>query len=304
MNTELDNIQLANTKQDNPLVSVVMSFHNSQYTLARSIQSLLWQTFPYWELILLNDGSNDDSAQILDLFKDPRIRLFGDSLCHGLPVRLNQGIALARGKYIARMDADDIAFPQRFARQVAYLQDHPEIDLLATAALLVNANDQPMGLLPAGQSHVDICNRPWHGFSMPHPTWMGRTDWFRKNPYDELAIKAQDQALLYRTYRTSCFAGLPDVLLGYRYDGLSARKTLVARYHFLRVLAMSGVWKHLLAGAIGHGIAAVRDLASIALYMSSRVISVRAQSVDRQVLIEWEKLRMLLANYADKTGDK
>ncbi|MEI6268157.1 MAG: glycosyltransferase family A protein [Methylococcaceae bacterium] len=304
MNTELNNIQLENTTQDKPIVSVVMSFHNSRHTLARSIQSLLWQTFPYWELILLDDGSNDDSAQILELFKDPRIHLFGDSLCRGLPVRLNQGIALARGEYVARMDADDIAFPQRFARQVAHLQDHPEIDLLATAALLVNAYDQPMGLLAAGQYHVDICNSPWYGFSMPHPTWMGRTDWFRKNPYDELSFKAQDQALLYMTYRTSCFAGLPDVLLGYRYDGLSARKTLAARYHFLRVLVMNGVWKHLLAGSIGHGMAAARDLASIALGMSSFVIRARAQSVDRQVLVEWEKLRMLLANYADKTGDK
>lgn len=282
-----------------------MSFHNSRNTLTGAIRSLLWQTYPYWELILLDDGSNDDSSQILRLFKDPRIRLCSDSVCRGLPVRLNQGIALAGGEYIARMDADDIAFPERFARQVAFLQDHPEMDLLATAALLLNADDQPMGLLAAGLSHEAICHRPWHGFPMPHPTWMGRVEWFRKNPYDELARKAQDQSLLYSTYRNSCFAGLPDVLLGYRYAGLSLRKTLAGRYHYLRAVAAGSAKGHVLVGSIGHGMAAVRDLAGMALGMDSRVIKTRVQPVDANVLVQWEELRLQLAHDAiDKAGSQ
>lgn len=277
-----------------------MSFHNARDTLERSVRSLLWQSYPYWELILLDDGSSDDSAQILRSFEDPRIRLCSDLVCRGLPVRLNQGIALARGEYIARMDADDIAFPERFARQVAYLQNHPEVDLLATAALLVDADDQPIGVLAAGQSHEAICRRPWHGFPMPHPTWMGRTDWFRQNPYDELARKAQDQSLLYSTYRTSRFAGLPDVFLGYRYAGLSVRKTLAGRYHYLRTVAAGGDRGHSLAGSIGHGIAAARDLAGMALGMESRVIKNRAQPIDAQVLAQWEDVRRRISQPIDK----
>jgi glycosyltransferase involved in cell wall biosynthesis len=279
-----------------------MSFHNARDTLKFAIRSMVWQTYPDWELILLDDGSTDGSAQILRLFEDPRIRLFGESVCRGLPVRLNQGIALAKGEYIARMDADDIAFPERFARQVSYLQEHPEVNLLATAVLLVDANSQAMGHLAAGLSHEAICHRPWHGFSMPHPTWMGRTDWFRKNSYDELALKAQDQSLLYRTYRTSRFAGLPDVLLGYRYTELSARKTLAARYHFMRTLAAGGDNKHTLTGLIGHGFAAARDLAGIALGMGSYVINARVQTADAQVLAQWDELMMLLSDTVDKTG--
>ena len=163
-------MQLADAIQGEPLVSVVMSFHNARDTLTRAIRSLLWQTYPHWELILLDDGSSDNSAQTLKSLEDPRIHLRSDSVCRGLPVRLNQGISLAKGDYIARMDADDVAFPERCARQVAYLQNHPEVDLLATAALLVNANDQPIGLLATGLSHAAICRRPWHGFPMPHPT--------------------------------------------------------------------------------------------------------------------------------------
>ena len=295
-------MQLADAIQGDPLVSVIMSFHNARDTLTRAIRSLLWQTYPHWELILLDDGSSDNSAQTLKSLEDPRIHLRSDSVCRGLPVRLNQGISLAKGEYIARMDADDVAFPERCARQVAYLQNHPEVDLLATAALLVNANDQPIGLLATGLSHAAICRRPWHGFPMPHPTWMGRADWFRQNPYDELARKAQDQSLLYSTYRTSRFAGLPDALLGYRYTGLSVRKTLTGRYHYLLTLAAGGDRAHSLAGSIGHGMAAARDLAGMALGMESRVIKNRARSVNAGVLTQWADLMLRLSHPIDQAG--
>ncbi len=282
--------------QNQPLVSVLMSFHNARDTLLRSIRSLLWQTYPHWELILLDDGSTDGSAEILKSIDDPRIRLYGDSLCRGLPARLNQGVSLARGQYIARMDADDVAFPARFEKQITYLQNHPEVDLLATSTLLVNEHDQAIGVLTAAQSHEEISRRPWHGFPMPHPTWMGRAEWFRQNPYDELARKAQDQSLLYRTYRTSHFAGLAEVLLGYRYACLSVLKTLSGRYHYLDAVAVGGNRGHLLRGAVGHTLAAGRDLASMAIGMESHVIKTRVQSADVQVLAQWEGLRMRLSS--------
>jgi glycosyltransferase involved in cell wall biosynthesis len=287
--------------QDRPLVSVVMSFHNARDTLARTIHSLLWQTYPNWELILLDDGSSDGSAEILESIEDPRIRLYGDPICRGLPTRLNQGIALAKGEYIARMDADDVAFPERFARQVAYLENNRNVDLLATAALLVNTEGRPVGVLQAGLSHEAICRRPWHGFPMPHPTWMGRADWFRKYPYDERASKAQDQALLYRTYRTSCFAGLPDVLLGYKYTGLSARKTLMGRYHYLRSMKAGGDARHRLFGTVSHTVAAVRDLLGLVFGLEWRVIKGRVQAADAGVFAMWDAMRLRLLFLDGKT---
>ncbi|MGH8559848.1 MAG: glycosyltransferase family 2 protein [Methylococcales bacterium] len=287
-----------------PLVSVVMSFHNARDTLASAVKSILWQSYTHWELILLNDGSTDESGEIAKIFDDSRIHFMSDSVCRGLPARLNQGVSLARGEYIARMDADDIAFPDRFARQVAYLQDHPDVDLLATAALLITKNNKPMGILKTEMSHEVLCRKSWQGFPMPHPTWMGRADWFQANPYDERARKCEDQALLYRSYRTSRFAGLPDVLLGYRYEGLSVRKTLLGRYHYLRVVAVYGDAIQMLRGLLGHVLAATRDLGGILLGLEAQVIKTRVQSIDSEIIAQWQDLLEHLSHPIEKKKDR
>lgn len=281
-----------------PLVSVVMPFHNGGDKLRHALRSLLWQSYGSWELILVNDGSTDGSESVVDDFKDSRIRLVGDTAHRGLPVRLNQGVSLAKGEYIARMDADDVAFPERFSKQVAYLQQHPEVDLLAASSVMLDVNDNAIGLLAAGRSHGDICRHPWHGFPMPHPTWMGRVGWFRKNPYNEDASKAQDQTLLYSTYRTSTFAGLPDVLLGYRYARLSARKTLLGRYYYLRQLLASRAIHHLIFGGATHMFAACCDLAGMALRAESRIIRSKLHPVDDTLTKRWSALVRVLDNEA------
>lgn len=271
---------------DRPIVSVVMSFFNARGTLERALRSLQLQTFSHWELLLFDDGSTDDGATIVAALADPRIRLTSDGVRRGLPVRLNQGIERALGMYIARIDADDVALPERFNRQLDYLSRQPQVDLLATSALLVDADDSVLGILPAGLSHESICRRPWQGFPMPHPTWMGRADWFKQNRYDEAATKAQDQVLLYRTYRTSRFAGLPDALLGYRYPGLSVRKTLLGRYHYLRNVASVDT-RHALHGVLTHGAAAVRDLAALATGTGRSVIRRRVIPADARTVDAW-----------------
>lgn len=292
----------ANAYGREPLVSVVMSFHNSKDSLPRAINSLLWQTYSHWELILLDDGSDDGSAEFLKTIDDPRIRLHGDSVCRGLAVRLNMGVSLAQGELIARMDADDVAFPERLERQVAYLQEHRDVDLLATSVLLVNGNNSPIGILQTRLSHEAICRRPWLGFPMPHPTWMGRAEWFRRHPYDESARKGQDQVLLFETYQYSKFAGLPDTLLGYKYAGLSVQKTLIGRYIYLKAMRVAKDNCNWLRGAGIHAIAAARDLLSLALGMDSRVIKNRVQAADADTLAEWEGLLRRLSDTGGKAG--
>jgi glycosyltransferase involved in cell wall biosynthesis len=281
--------------QPGPLISVVMSCHNGRETLARALASLLWQSHAHWELILLDDGSDDGSAGIAQALGDPRIHVHADGVRRGLAARLNEGVRLARGDYVARMDVDDVAFPERLARQSAFLQANPEVDLLATAALMVDGDDRPVGILRTGSSHEDICRRAWHGFPMPHPTWMGRTTWFLRNPYDERAHKAQDQSLLYRTHRTSRFAGLQEVLLGYRYARLSVKKTLIGRYHFLRAVARAGRPLDVLAGVGNHGLAAARDLLGCATGMDAWVIARRVHPFDAVIAQRWDGLMRDLA---------
>src|SRR5271165_2292928 len=108
-----------------PLVSVLLPARNSAPTLALALRSVLAQTYAHWELLLLDDGSSDGTVELARGIADPRIRLLADGRWQGLGARLNQGLAAAQGELIARLDADDLAFPERFARQVEYLYKHP-----------------------------------------------------------------------------------------------------------------------------------------------------------------------------------
>jgi glycosyltransferase involved in cell wall biosynthesis len=152
-----------------------------------------------------------------------------------LAQRLNQCVQSAHGRYIARMDADDIAYPDRLARQVAFLQAHPDIDLAGTRALAFRSDGSIIGLPPFRERHEEITAKPWGPIPLPHPTWMGRADWFRQHPYRLPEVKlGEDQDLLLSTYEHSRFACLPEVLLGYRQGQFSPRKTMRARYHLAR----------------------------------------------------------------------
>lgn len=114
-----------------PRVSVILPVYNGEEFLHDSVESILNQSFDDLELIVINDGSSDGTATILDAIQDPRLRVVHQAN-QGLALSLNKGIALARGEYIARQDADDVSLPDRLAKQVAYLDTHPEYALLGT----------------------------------------------------------------------------------------------------------------------------------------------------------------------------
>ena len=107
-----------------PKISVLLPAYNAQAYLRESIESILAQTFSDFELIIINDGSTDQSLEIMTSFKDSRIRIINQENA-GLPISLNRGIRLARGIYLARQDADDISLPNRFSAKVQFLDRHP-----------------------------------------------------------------------------------------------------------------------------------------------------------------------------------
>jgi len=115
------------------LVSVVLPAYNCPAYLGMAIKSILDQTFENYEFIIIDDGSTDNTPEIIQTFIDPRIRFFQQQN-QGLAATLNRGIELARGKYIARMDQDDISMPERLAKQVKYLDSHPECGMIGTWA--------------------------------------------------------------------------------------------------------------------------------------------------------------------------
>ena len=124
-----------------PLVSVLMPVYKTAPYLREAMDSMLCQTFKDFELIVLNDCSPDNAEEILDAYDDYRIVRYKGENNVGLSNVLNVGIGMARGKYIARMDSDDISLPQRLQVQVDYLDKHPDVDLVSVGMRLFGAKE-------------------------------------------------------------------------------------------------------------------------------------------------------------------
>ncbi len=127
-----------------PRVSTIMSVYNARQFLDESIQGILSQTFKDFEFIIINDGSTDNSLNIIKNYakQDKRIILIENKKNIGLTKSLNKGLRITRGKYIARIDADDIALPERLEKQYKYLEEHQDIFLIGGAALVIDKNEK------------------------------------------------------------------------------------------------------------------------------------------------------------------
>lgn len=136
---------------EKPLVSVLMPVRNVKETyLTLAVESILSQTYKDIEFIIVNDGSTDDTQETVNRYavKDPRIRLLVNGINTGPAASMNKAIRVARGKYIARQDGDDISLPERISRQVEYLETHPDIDLLATRTTHIDQFGRQMSTTP------------------------------------------------------------------------------------------------------------------------------------------------------------
>src|ERR1700722_191824 len=251
-----------------PVVSVIMSMRNSASTVGAAVRSVLIQTLRDWEMIVIDDGSSDRSSDIVEGLHDERIRLVREAHSAGLAARLNQAVTLSKGEFIARMDADDICFPERLAGQVARLREDPQLDLVGCAAVVFSGG-KLIGELPAVLNHGEIVARPFVGFPLPHPTWCGRASWFRNNPYNAELRYAEDQDLLLRSFRHSRLGGLDQILLGYRQDQLALKKLIPGRATFARSAWRNGLATGelfpALAGIADHAAKGMTDVATLAL---------------------------------------
>jgi glycosyltransferase involved in cell wall biosynthesis len=166
-----------NSRDDAPTVSVVLSVRNGGADLPKAIESILAQTFTNFELVAINNGSTDGTGAYLDSIPDPRVRVFHQADA-GLAAALNRGISLARGRYIARQDHDDLADPSRLAKQVAFLDAHPDHALVGTCAEIW------LGDSPSGRFH-------------DHPTedHILRFDLLSNNPFVHSSVMMRKSAL-------------------------------------------------------------------------------------------------------------
>jgi len=219
----------------NPFISVILPTYNNQNTIYVAISSILAQTYENFELIVYNDGSMDNTKFIIEKFSDKRIIFVDRIINKGLPKVLNECLDLSCGEYIARMDADDICFPNRLEKQINFLIENQNIDLVGTRAITFDSNKNIIGLLPYRENHNHLVQSPWNNIPIPHPTWMARREWILKYRYAVPEIwRAEDQDLLLRAYKNSQYHCLPDVLMCYRESEFNLSKSFLARKSLLR----------------------------------------------------------------------
>lgn len=227
-----------------PLVSVLMPMYNAGETIEAAMVSIINQTYQHWELIVLDDGSTDGSYLKVEKYQDKRIRLYPDKQRVGIAARLNQGLLLCKGKYIARMDADDISSPARIELQVAYMEKHLETDLLGTSITLADKSRRVLHNHYCPATHSQLIGNLSNGIALFHPTWLGKKEWFLKWRYQKTHLKygGEDFDLLIRSIRSSRFACLEQPLLTYRYV-FSLKKISINTFLMVFTLAKNKYWK-------------------------------------------------------------
>ncbi len=200
----------------NPKIAVLLCVHNGKLFVREAIESILNQTYKDFEFIIVENCSTDDTWQIIKSYTDPRIKAFQTSFKQ-LSYNLNYALMQTKAEYVARMDADDIAKPQRLEHQIAYLEDHPEVGVLGTAfELFGDKNEGKIITLPATDNAIR--RRLPFRFCFCHPSVMFKRETILKYSGYQGAKFCQDMDLWLRLSRdnTIKFANLREPLLRYR----------------------------------------------------------------------------------------
>lgn len=197
-----------------PRISIGIPFRDPGPCFEMAVRSVFAQSMQDWELVLVNDGSTDGSVELAGCIEDERVILVDDGNARGLVFRLNQIAMIARGIFLARMDADDIMHPSRVETQYRYLCRRPDVDVVDSAAVILDEHRYPFGKLGGNGRAFDVYTGLKHGFVI-HPSIMAKREWFLANPYDEEYPRAEDRELFARVAGSSTTVHLPQPLLFY-----------------------------------------------------------------------------------------
>jgi glycosyltransferase involved in cell wall biosynthesis len=204
-----------------PLVSVVMAVRNGAEFLRESVESILAQSFDDLEFIIIDDGSTDETPEILQKYTsaDRRVRIYTQEN-RGLAAALNRGWRLAQGEFVARMDADDVAKPERIARQVQFLKAHPETAVVGTACEFINRDGSRRVPMTLPSEDCEIKKTLANGNCLAHPSVMIRKSALTEaGGYRSTFLYAEDYDLWLRIAERHRLANLGDPLLSYRLHG-------------------------------------------------------------------------------------
>lgn len=200
-------------------VTVVMAVYNGVQTVAAAIESIRWQKYSDWDLLIIDDGSSDGTTEVLESYTaaDSRISLIRNNSNLGLPCSLNVGWRAARGELIARMDADDISLPERLRLQVDFMRKNLQVDVLGTGMYLMDDARKIVGSSFRPEFHEDLQERMYRENPFAHPSVMMRRSFLEAlGGYDERLRRAQDADLWLRGYRRFRYHNLQEPLIQYR----------------------------------------------------------------------------------------
>jgi glycosyltransferase involved in cell wall biosynthesis len=225
-----------------PIVTVIMSVRNGEQWLREAIDSIIRQTLPEWEMWIIDDASTDSTWQILESYITDRpefnITIMRQDPPWGLTKNLNTMLPFARGEFIARMDADDISEPERFAKQVAFLRQNPSVDAVASFITMINEKGETTGIWAddrKASNYKTISAIMPRTNCIAHPTVMIRASLLKKYQYNESQIHTEDWDLWLRLINDGkIIEKINEPLLLYRVHSASVTSTYLKKSAFLK----------------------------------------------------------------------
>jgi glycosyltransferase involved in cell wall biosynthesis len=211
---------------DHPKVSVIMSVYNGEKYLRYAMDSILNQTFADFEFIVIDDGSTDRTGDILQSYHDPRIRIFSQEN-RGLTASLNRALGLACGEYVARMDADDISQPERFQKQVAFLDVRSDVSLVGTYLYRIDEKGRMVSVYTLKEDNDSIKNDLLNTCPLMHSSIMFRKRCVEEvGGYREKVGPTEDLDLYFRVSEKFNLANIPELLQCFRInpEGVSLKR--------------------------------------------------------------------------------
>jgi len=311
-----------------PAITVLMPVYNAAAYVAKAVQSTLDQSFTDFELLIIHDASSDDSSMIIGSFDDPRIRIITHEKNMGLVASLNDGLDHARGRYIARMDADDMMLPQRLEKQFRYLEEHEGIGLVATFVDLINPDGAVTGEWDTDREAVteeEIRAMMPRTTCIAHPSVMIRRSALGSLRYEARMVEGEDWDLWLRMLsRGLRIAKIPETLLLYRqhphsFTGAArARRPLELRLLVMRRRFLQGEWSRFRFSRL-HLAVLKAQFRSVARHIKLNVLppllrntyrvltyspvrSLRERSNLRRTLAQWNGQHVFLFPYLNMGG--
>lgn len=199
---------------EKPLVSVGIPVYNAAKYVERAVRSVLEQSYSNIELIITNDGSTDASMDLARKIQDPRIHIYDDGVHRGISYRLNEQVKLAKGRYFARMDADDVMIKNRIEKQLDFFSKHPEATVVGSNVVVIDDADKIVGWRGENPNEKVVSFTRVRSFL--HPTIVAPVEWFRTHPYRSECDSCEDYDLCLRTNKDDIYYTLSTPLLYYR----------------------------------------------------------------------------------------